>query len=250
MINLETRVEALSASLAESRAQCASVQKENASLREQNSFLRGVISEKEKVAIDMPPIVSTPTTSGGSGAAPGGAGGGAGGGGGGVTLSGLSASVACAASAAIGCVAFSAARLGGGDDTPQGGRGTGLGAGAGLGRMGGGRTLLSVNDYDDHLLEGRPTFAFGGALKDVLEHEGIGLLARVSLALALFVFLVFVVAPWAYETAMRHAGKRSTRGRSRRVVALEATREESTGFYRGLRGLSSDGGGGRMLKRS
>lgn len=254
MTNLETHVEALSKSLAESRAQHASVVKENASLREQNSFLRGVISEKEKVAIDMPPIVPTPTPRGDSRAASGGAG--AAGGGGGVTLSGLSASMACAASAAIGCVAFSS--FGGDGVAPYGGRGVGLDAGAELGNMrggggGGGRTLLSVGDYDDHLPEERSAFAFGGAIQYLLEHGG-GRLLKVVLTLEfllLLLLVVFVVAPWAYKTAMRCAGERSTRGRSRGLArGTRRVREEtSSGFYRGLRWLSSGGGGALMLKR-
>lgn len=251
MTNLETQVKDLTKLLAESVAQCDSGKKENASLREQNSFLRGVISEKEKVAIDMPPIVPTPTPRGDSRAASDGAGAG---GGGGVTLSGLSASMACAASAAIGCVAFSS--FNGDGVAPYGGRGVGLDAGAELGNMrggGGGRTLLSVGDYDDPLPEERSAFAFGGAIQYLLEHGG-GRLLKAALALELLLLLVvvvFVVAPWVYKTAMRCAGERSTRGRSR-GLALGSRRvreESSTGFYRGLRWLSSGGGDGLMLKR-
>ena len=252
MANLETRVEDLSTSLAECRAQFASVRKENASLRDQNSFLRGVISEKEKVAIDMPPIVPTPTTHEGSRAAPGGAGGG----GGGVTLSGLSASVACAAAAAIGCVAFSRFEGRGGDGAPaHGGRGVGLGAGAGVGGMGGGRTLLSVGDYDEHLPQERSTIAFGGVIDGgvieyLLKHNGWRLL-KLALALEFCVLLVFVVAPWVYKTAMRYAAKRGTRGRSRGLAlgTMRVREESSRVFYHGLRRLSSGGGGGLMLKR-
>lgn len=247
MTNLETRVEALSTSLAECRAQFASIQKENASLREQNSFLRGIISEKEKVAIDMPPVAPTPTTRGGSRAAQGGAGGG----GGGVTLSSLSSIVACAASAAIGCVAFSRLEGSGGDVAPpHGGRGVRLGASAGVGSMGGGRTLLSLGNYDDQLPQERSAFAFCGVIEYLLKQDGLRLL-KLALALEFFVLLVFVVAPWAYKTAMRYAGKRGTRGRSRGLAlgTMRVREESSRFFYRGLRRLSSGGAGGLVLKR-
>ena len=246
MSNLESRVEALSRSLAESRAQYASVQKENASLREQNSFLRGVISEKEKVAIDMPPLVPTPSRTTRSGSRAAAASGG--GSGGGVTLSGLTASVACAASAAIGCVAFSAIGSGGGGDNDGHESGRSVGIGSGPGRTGGGRTLLSVKDYEEFHPEGRLGSGFGEAIKNLLDHEGLRWLAGAGVVFAFLVLLVFVVAPWAYETATRRDGnKRGMRGRSR-GGAFETTREESSGFYRGLRWLSSGGGGGRMLK--
>lgn len=192
---LENRVDALSSSLATSRDETATLQQEVASLREQNSFLRGMLSVQGNgngSAVDLPPAVSGPASHHGR-PHPGGGGGGRGAS---AARAGASAVLGAVGTglAVISCVALSAAGFGegrganygggggGGSNPSYGGmggvhtagvdghtaayaaRGAAIGYGGGGGSsMGGRRMLLSVDESADlsssssSLLEGGDT---------------------------------------------------------------------------------------------
>ncbi|CAM9286248.1 unnamed protein product [Hapterophycus canaliculatus] len=247
---LENRADALSKSLAESRDEAASLKQEIASLREQNSFLRGMLSAQSSGPVDLPSVVpslASPGTGqsfqqsrrsgprGGSAAA-----------------AGASAIVGAVGTglAVISCVALSAAGFGGGSfgggdgggvgygysggsgggSTHRSGGGEGWGGGSAYGGSrvtGGRRMLLSVGESEGDFFEhtnGETSFLFfgngsaGGCLV-------VGLLVAVTFA------TVVLVARWAYHKEFarrRHVAVR--RGRRGAVASRGAGAGRGGGF--------------------
>ncbi|CAB1114083.1 unnamed protein product [Ectocarpus sp. CCAP 1310/34] len=219
---LENRADTLSKSLAASRDETASLKQEIASLREQNSFLRGMLSAHGS-AIDLPPIAPSNASSDSLWPHRHGRGRGAS-----AAAAGASAIIGAVSTglALISCVALSAAGFGGGSGggggEPRAGYSGGFGGGGG-GRgvgergyasrsgfgskgMGGRRTLLSVDEGDpfDAYPSGGETssqFGFGGSVGGYMV---VGLVV---------VALLFFVARWTCRKAASH---RRVTGRGRR----------------------------------
>lgn len=232
---LENRAGTLSKSLAESRDETASLKQEIASLREQNSFLRGMLSVQGIGPVDLPAVVPSSGTGqrlhqspprGASSAA-----------------AGASAIVGAVGTglAVISCVALSAAGFGGGKTGFGNGSRVGYGySGGGGGGRGGGpadgssrgaggrRMLLSVGDREGEIFShpdgGDTTFL-------TFSNGGMGGYLVVGLAVALAFATVFVVARWAYQKEFarrRHVAVR--RGRRGTVASRRGGNRKGGGF--------------------
>lgn len=256
---LENRVDVLSSSLATSREETAALAQEIASLREQNSFLRGMLSVQGN-AIDLPPVLPTSTTtSRGRPCHEGGAverctgGGGSGSGGGrGASAAAAGASAVLGAVgmglAVVSCVALSAAGFGGmsadrGDLGSRMGHGNG-GVEAGHsaytsrgGSGGGRRMLLAVDDCDYYPSD-----------EEAINYLGVGSVVGyviLGVAISLAWVLVFVVARWTYREAVAHQSASGGRGsRGRRDGGAHRGKGAAFGYLRGVwplgRSLGSD----------
>ncbi|CAM9866701.1 unnamed protein product [Ectocarpus sp. 6 AP-2014] len=216
---LENRADTLSKSLAASRDESAALKQEIASLREQNSFLRGMLSAHGS-AIDLPPIMPSGASSDSLRPHRNGRGRGAS-----AAAAGASAIIGAVGTglAVISCVALSAAGFGGGGEPRTGyngefggggggGRGVGESAyasrsGFGSRSMGGRRTLLSVDESDS-----LDSFPSGVETYSQLGGGGGGGGAYVVGGLVV-VALLFFVARWTYRKAASH---RRVAGRGRR----------------------------------
>ncbi|CAN0193585.1 unnamed protein product [Scytosiphon promiscuus] len=251
---LENRADNLSKSLAESRDEAASLQQEIASLREQNSFLRGMLSAQGTGTADLPSVIPSSTSPGGAGqrfqqshrSAPGGAS---------AAVAGASAIVGAVGTglAVISCVALSAAGFGGGGRAgfrggAGGGAGYGYNGGGGVGsahsssssgggwgggeahssRGGGGRRmLLSVGDFETDLFS-QPG---GGTTFLPFSNGGLGGYFVVGLTVALAFATVCIVARWAYHKEFarrRHIAVR--RGRRGAVASRRGGKGKGGGF--------------------
>lgn len=233
---LENRAESLSKSLAESRDETASLKHEIASLREQNSFLRGMLSAQVSGPVDLPSVVpssTSPETTGrrfqqssparGASAA----------------AAGASAIVGAVGTglAVISCVALSAAGFGGaktgfGAGDSSGGAGFGGGGGAHNGgwdgaesahgsRAGGGRRmLLTVGGSEAEF------FSHPGGDETSFLNGGVGGYLVVGLAATLVFAVVVIVARWAYDKEFAR----------RRCIAVRRGRRGAVSARRGGKG--------------
>lgn len=219
----------LSRNLDECREENSSLKSEIASLREQNSFLRGMLSAAG-LSNGLPPALSDPQPADAVSAAAnagasrlrrspsigGGGGGGtrAAGGGGVLAGAGAIAGAVGASLAVVSCVAFSAAGYDDGDDLGAGNGGTGRSnyeaRSAAIGRVGraaGRRVLMSI---DGSRLESVGAGA-GGVQEEVssdwFASRGVG---GGGFTEVLLLLLLMMVAYLVYDAAMKRWGKDSS----------------------------------------
>lgn len=234
---LENRADSLSRSLTECRDENVGLRREIASLREQNSFLRGMLSAAGR-AIDLPPLLPTCTEGRYRG-------GGSGGGGGSTTTGAASAVIGAVgtALAVVSCVALSAAGFGGAGgvdgDRAGGMAGTNVRNRGEVGMGGGRRMLLAVDDYSLATEAEISTAGLSGG-GFVLGSSELVYWASVAVVFAAVVAVLFVVARAAYRAAVRLARVERLRG-GRVAKVLGAS-------YRGFWLLRGGGGGGGSRK--
>lgn len=206
--DLESRVENLSTSLSESRDNNASSQREIASLREQNSFLRGMLAATGN-AINLPPIL--PTTVDNSNRKLGYSVGGDSGGGG-DSAAGTSASTilgAVGTGVAVSCAALSAVCFGGTSEVDTGSGGVTRHSS----KPGGRRMLMStIDDNGDDQGYNVAGVWFGGWGAAGFE---IARWAGAFLAFVIAAVVLVVVTAAVYEAVVSRRGggrRRSYRG--------------------------------------
>ena len=197
---LENRAAMLSSSLVASREENDSLKQTMASLREQNSFLRGMLSAKG-IAHEVPPLLPISSIRQSSGSN---------GGGGGSAITAVNAVVGVigTALALVSCVALSSTDYEGGGDSvtnPTFGRGK-----SGSGR----RKILSADDYDLTSTHGHAAKEFNAGVRYVLGSEVVQFWAAV-LVLVVLIVLLFFVAREVYNLV-----RRDTDGRGRRMSVM------------------------------
>ena len=191
----------LSSSLVASREENDSLKQIIASLREQNSFLRGMLSAKG-IAHEVPPplpISSIRQSNGSNG----------GGGGSAVTAVNAVVGVMGTALAFVSCVALSSMDYEGGGDSvtnPTFGK---MASSRGKSRSGR-RTILSAKDYDLTSAHGHAAKEFNAGVRYVLGSEVVQFWGAV-LALVVLIVLLFFVAREVYNLVRRDADGRGRR---------------------------------------